>query len=192
MTMPESNGHRPDPLDEQFARESADLRLAGPLGGRVLRMRNNSPIALAPIALEEATRPVKKPRDRRPRMEEPPPVSLIAVADVLLPATRGLEHLLDDFYLGIFKFEKEIDGEGFCYCAENFRLRFAWHEGLVQRQSLRPLGIEIISLAELQYTLAEREIEFQYERGLASGSHSILLLDPAGNTIQVYERRIIG
>ncbi|HEY1687140.1 MAG TPA: hypothetical protein VGG19_20435 [Tepidisphaeraceae bacterium] len=148
--------------------------------------------AFAPIALEEPSHRVRKNKDRRPRMEEPPPVSLVAVADVVLPATCGLEHLLDDFYLGIFEFQREEEGKDFCYRADNFALRFTWHEGLVQRDSLRPLGIEIASLDELARKLTDHEIEFQYERGLAPGSQSILLLDPAGNTLQVYERRIIG
>jgi hypothetical protein len=147
---------------------------------------------LPPIALADATHRVKRGKDRRPRMEEPPPVSLVAVADVRLLATSGLEHLLDDFYLGLLGFLKDEDEDMVCYRAENFCLRFDWREGLVERHSLRPLGIEIESLGTLQRTLSEREIEFQFERGLIPGSHSILLFDPAGNCIQVYERRQIG
>ena len=130
--------------------------------------------------------------DRRRRIEEPPPVSLIAVADVSLVATRGLEHLLDDFYVGIFKFVKEAEGEDLCYCADNFCLRFDWLEGLPERPSLRPVGIEIESLGALQRTLTERQIEFQIERGLIPGVESILVHDPAGNIVQIYERRIVG
>jgi catechol-2,3-dioxygenase len=147
---------------------------------------------LPPIALADAVHRVKRGKDRRPRMEEPPPVSLVAVADVKLPAMRGLEHLLDDFYVGLLGFLKEEDGEVHCYRAENFCLRFDWREGLVERDSLRPLAIEIESLATLQGTLVEREIEFQIERGLVPGSQSILVADPAGNIVQVYESRLVG
>ena len=147
---------------------------------------------LPPIALADATRRVKRGKDRRPRMDEPPPVSLVAVADVKLPATSGLEHLLDDFYMGLLGFLKEEDGDTLCYRAENFCLRFDWREGLVERNSLRPLAIEIESLGTLQGILVEREIEFQMERGLTPGSQSILVADPAGNIVQVYEKRLVG
>src|SRR5688572_7744007 len=44
--------------------------------------------------------------DRRPRMPEPLPVRVLAVEDVRLPATAGLEPQLDDFYVGLFGFER--------------------------------------------------------------------------------------
>ena len=147
---------------------------------------------LPPIALADSVHRVKRGKDRRPRMDEPLPVSLIAVADVTLPATSGLEHLLDDFYIGILGFLKEEDGHPPFYRAENFCLRFDWREGLVERDSLRPLAIEIESLSLLQRKLMDQEIEFHWERGLTPGSQSILLIDPAGNIVQVYEKRFVG
>ncbi|HWB52707.1 MAG TPA: hypothetical protein VG722_00875, partial [Tepidisphaeraceae bacterium] len=147
---------------------------------------------ISPIEVEESAGVKVDSSDRRLRMEEPPPVGIIAVADVVLPATRGLEKALDEFYRGILEFVREGDGENLVYRADNFGLRFQWYEGLVDRQSLRPIGIEVESLGALQRKLFDREIEFQFDRGLVPGSHSILVSDPAGNGLQIYERRSVG
>ena len=47
--------------------------------------------------------------DRRPRMPEPLPVKLVAVADVRLLSAAGLERRLDAFYVGLFGFERSPD-----------------------------------------------------------------------------------
>lgn len=144
------------------------------------------------LPLVDIAQGVAPPQDARPRMEEPPPVSLIAVNDVVLPATRGLEHLLDDFYITLLDLLKESDGENLTYRADNFCIRFQWQEGLIERLSLRPVGIEIQSLDVFQRKLTDLQIEFQYQQGIVPGTQSIHLPDPAGNLVQIYERRIIG
>jgi hypothetical protein len=144
------------------------------------------------IALDDATAALRPVEDTRPRMEEPPPVSLVAVADVTLQATRGLESSLDDFYVGILEFVRDDVGENLAYRADNFCLRFEWHEGLVERQSLRPAGIEVESLGALERKLFDQEIDFQFDRGLMPGGQCILVSDPAGNSLQIYEQRIVG
>jgi hypothetical protein len=75
------------------------------------------------------------------------------------------------------------------YAAENFRLHFELFEGLVVREALRPLGIEVPSLAEAEAKLVEAEVEFTRQRGLFVGEETLFLLDPAGTWIEIYEMR---
>src|SRR3954454_9604123 len=60
-----------------------------------------------PIALDPAGGESLPELDRRRRMPEPLPVRLVAVADVRLPATAGLERELDAFYVDLLGFERE-------------------------------------------------------------------------------------
>src|SRR5687767_7663075 len=177
-----------------------------------------------PIELEAAgdTSGFRARGDRRPRMPEPLPVKLLAVEDVRLPATAGLEAQLDGFYVGLLEFER-VDVEvprrrakvepmpgvreegrewpvlrrgrsglppgltapdrphhfGPVYRAENFRVHFHLVEGLVEREVLRPLGIEVPSLAEAASKLAAAEVEYARQRGVTPGQESLLLTDPA-------------
>ena len=172
--------------------------------------------------------------DRRPRMPEPLPVKVLAVEDVRLPATAGLECRLDDFYVGLLGFER-VDVElprprlrveplpgvreegrewpvirrgraglpaallaadrphtfGPVYRAENFRVHFHLVEGLVERESLRPLGIEVPSLTEAAEKLGAAEVEYVRQRGVTPGQESLLLTDPAGNWVELVEMRAI-
>ncbi len=75
-----------------------------------------------PIELEEGSG-ASIPEDARWRMVEPPPVSLVAVADVTLPAPAGCEWQLDDFYVGLLGFWSETSVFP-AYRADNFILRF--------------------------------------------------------------------
>jgi hypothetical protein len=168
--------------------------------------------------------------DRRPRMPEPLPVKVLAVEDVRLPATAGLESQLDEFYAGLLGFER-VDAElprprpkveplpgvreegrewpairrgraglpaltgdrphtfGPVYRAENFRVHFDLVEGLVERESLRPLGVEVPSLAAAEGNLSAAKIEYVRQRGVTPGQESLLLTDPAGNWIELVEMR---
>jgi hypothetical protein len=132
--------------------------------------------------------------DRRRRMEEPLPVRLVAVDDVRLRAMGGIEKELDEFYVGLWEFEREAAGAGWVvYRAENFRLKFEIvAEFPVERDSLRPQGIEVMSLAEAEHKLVEAEIEYVRQRGLTPGQESLLVLDPAGNWIELIEHRVVG
>lgn len=191
--------------------------------------------------------------DRRARVPEPLPVRLVAVADVRLPATAGLERQLDAFYVDLLGFAREggpprprrpaepplgmspeprrltpmppvalglknqdpsrgeaarptlgppaapptatatdeAGGAGPVYEAENFRLRFDVVEGLIVRETLRPLGIEVPSLADAEAKLVEAEVEHTRQRGLAPGQETIVLLDPAGNWVELVEMRLV-
>ena len=55
-----------------------------------------------------------------------------------------------------------------------------------------PQGIEIPSLADAELKLVEGEREYIRQRGLTPGHESLLLQDPAGNWIELFEVRRIG
>jgi hypothetical protein len=141
------------------------------------------------MELERCSIPFDLAEDKRPKMEEPPPVRLVAVDDCVLLAPAGLERDLDGFYVGLLKFER-LEEEGIVYRAENFSLRFSVIERFPEREDLRPLGIAVPSLVELRRQLEELEIEFMRQRGITPGLESILLRDPAGNSLEITEFHI--
>ena len=132
--------------------------------------------------------------DERPRIPEPLPVRLIAVADVRAVTAAGTENLLDAFYVARLGFEREDDAaEGtIVYRADNFRLMLEVLEPPITRDSLRPVAIEVRSLEELEVRLVTDEVEFVKQKGVIPGQITLLLQDPAGNWVEIYERREIG
>ena len=134
--------------------------------------------------------------DPRVRMPEPLPVNLIAVDDVTLLAAPGLEEVLDAFYVGLLDFEKlgpETLEPQPTYRAENFLLRFEIVDAnVVERQTLRMQGIEVISLAMIEHRLVQAEMEYTRQRAVTPGRESIVLRDPAGNWVELVERREVG
>jgi hypothetical protein len=146
-----------------------------------------------PLELEPSTglNPVA---DGRPRMDEPPPVKLVAVEDVRLPTRPGIDADLDAFYVGLWQFERDKEQPGIVYRAENVRLRFEIiaDQKPIERETLRPQGIEILSLAEAELKLIETEREYIRQRGLTPGQESLLVQDPAGNWIELFEVRRVG
>ncbi|MGD1275877.1 MAG: hypothetical protein ABR964_01480 [Tepidisphaeraceae bacterium] len=143
------------------------------------------------MELDEPSAPFVPMEDRRPRLEEPLPVRLVAVADCRLTATAGLEWELDDFYLGLLGFERDLAETTIVYRADNHRLRFEILERMRHREDLRALGITVPSLGELAQRLIESEIEFVHQRGLVPGMNSLLMSDPAGNPLEVGEHRAV-
>ncbi len=148
------------------------------------------PLSLLIMELEPSTG-IRPAIDRRPRMDEPLPVKLLAVDDVRLPAPAGVEMELNAFYVGVLEFERMPPATELVYRAENFRLCFEVQERPVGRENLRPLGIEIRSLAEAELQLVEREHEYLRQRGVLPGTETIVLRDPAGNWIELVELRSI-
>jgi hypothetical protein len=144
------------------------------------------------VALEEASGEFRPAKDRRPVIPVPPPVSLVAVEDVRLPATAGLERDLVGFYVGLLQLERDERREGLVLRAENVRLAFDWIEGRVPRDDMRMLGVVVRSLADLMRKLTEAEIEYARERGLVAGEERLLVMDPAGNWLRIGELKIIG
>lgn len=148
---------------------------------------------MEPFELEPSSglQPVSDPR---PRMDEPPPVRLVAVEDVRLPAPPGIEAQLDSFYVGLWQFERDPEEPGMVYRAENARLRFevVTDQRPIERETLRPQGIEIVSLSEAELKLVEAERDFIRQRGLTPGQESLLAQDPAGNWVELFEVRRVG
>lgn len=145
------------------------------------------------MELEESSFNFKPVPDRRPLMPPPPPVRLIAIDDVHVPAAAGLERELDAFYVGLFGFERQGHDEGhLTYKSENFLLCFDVLEPPIERDDFRPIGIEVPSLSAARATLTEREIEHEFQRGLMPGVEIVLVRDPAGNWVSVSERRAIS
>jgi hypothetical protein len=141
------------------------------------------------IELEEATG-LKPEADRRPRMAEPLPVRLVAIEDVTLPAIAGVEVELDQFYVGLLEFARDSDRE-LIYRADNFSLRFVVQEMLPQRGVYRPAQIEVRSLLVAEHRLIEAKIEYVRQRTLTPGEESLVLLDPAGNWVELVESRAV-
>ena len=140
--------------------------------------------------LEEGNPDFQPAVDRRPRIPEPLPVRLVAVEDVRLPAPADLDDELDALYVGMLKFER-VPGE-LAYRADNFILRFEiLSEQPVVHESLRPLGIDVMSLAEVERMLIDAEIEYTRQRGVTPGRETLLLLDPAGNWLDIGQIRLI-
>jgi len=127
--------------------------------------------------------------DRRPRVPEPLPVRLIAIADVRLPAPAGVEVRLDDFYVQLLGFERLDPATALNYRADNFELHFQVHERPVVHDSLRALLIEIPSLRDAEQKLIDAQLAYTRQKGTTPGSESLVLLDPAGNWIELVERR---
>ena len=142
------------------------------------------------MELEVSTTPVRKPDDRRMRLLEPLPVKLIAVDDVRLPAPAGVEPKLDSFYVHLLGFERS-DPRELVYRADNFYLRFDVLERPVEHDSLRPTQIEVPSLIDTEKRIIEAELEYARQRGLTPGQETLLLLDPAGNWIELSEMRAV-
>jgi hypothetical protein len=62
----------------------------------------------------------------------------------------------------------------------------------LQRDDFRPIPVEVQSLSVAEHDLIEREIEFEWQRGLSVARDTLLLRDPAGNWVAITERREVG
>jgi hypothetical protein len=54
---------------------------------------------------------------------------------------------------------------------------------------MRPLGIEVPSLVDAEHKLIDQEIRYARQKGVNPGRESLLVLDPAGNWIEITETR---
>lgn len=144
------------------------------------------------LPLESAPEYAELLPDRRARMEEPPPVRLVAVEDVRVETAAGLEKQLDAFYGDLLKFVKEYaDGDVIVYGAENFRLMVKVVEPPVLRDDLRPLLIEVPNLSELEHQLIDLKIDYERIRRLSPAHASLVLMDPARNWVELVEYRAL-
>ena len=129
--------------------------------------------------------------DRRPRVPEPLPVRIVAIGPVRLPAPAGVENQLDQFYVRMLGLERTGPETDLIYRAENYELRFDVKDRPVMHESLRALVIEVPSLREAEEKLIHAEMVYTRQKGTAPGTESIVLLDPAGNWIELVESRIV-
>jgi len=143
------------------------------------------------VELEPSPNIALPPADRRPVIPEPLPVRLVAIEDVHLPAPAGREVELDEFYAGMWGFERDTRESSVVYRADNFRLRFDVLEPPIQRQEMRPVQIEVRSLLRAEHKLVEAKIEYERQKGLTPASDALLLLDPAGNWVALSEMKEI-
>lgn len=141
------------------------------------------------MELEQTNGEFKPERDERLRMPEPLPVRLVAVEDVTLPAPAGVEVELDALYVKLLGFERAEDRTTLVYHAENHRLIFDVREAPVTHTSMRALAIEVQSLQAAEEKLIAAEIEYTRQKGIAPGMEGLLLLDPAGNWIELVQVR---
>jgi hypothetical protein len=141
------------------------------------------------IRLEPSSTPLDAD-DQRPKMDEPPPVRLIAVEDCQLWAAAGLERELDKFYVDVLNFEREQADHEIIYRAENLRLRIAVVESPLPREDYRPLALAVDRLGELVGRLSGAKIDFVHHYGLTPGQDNVFLSDPAGNPVEISESQI--
>jgi hypothetical protein len=142
--------------------------------------------------IEEPTSSVKPP-DTHPHMPEPPPVRLLAIADVKLAAVAGVEKALDEFYVGLLKFARGEPEEGrIIYEAERWRLVFAVVETPPERDDYRPVMVQIPHYVDFVQALTERQIEYEHQKGTTPGLEGVFLRDPAGFWISVAPIRAIA
>jgi hypothetical protein len=144
------------------------------------------------VELEQPMIGFKPAIDRRPHMPEPPPVRLVAVEDVhvRVAAEPGLTERLDEFYVALLRFERDASRpEDIIYKAENCRLFFDVVGPSMQRVDFRPIAVDVPSLELLEQQLVEREIEYQWQRGLSAARDTLVLQDPAGNWVAITEWR---
>jgi hypothetical protein len=116
---------------------------------------------------------------------------LVTIDDAHLPAPAGTEIELDGFYSTLLCFERQVDSEFPIYRAENFRLIFDVLEPPIARETMRPVRIEVPSLRTTLQKLVDAKMEFTWQRGLLAGQECIVLLDPAGNWVEISEGRQI-
>lgn len=128
--------------------------------------------------------------DPRPKLPDPLPVRLIAVSDVRLPTARADLEKLEEFYVGVWGFQPDPAEPG-VFHADNFALRFDVHDGQFHREDFRPLVMEIASIDAAEKKLVDLDYEFVREHHLSRATAVLVLKDPAGNWIEIAEKKIV-
>jgi hypothetical protein len=146
-----------------------------------------------PIELDEPATAFVPVHDKRPAIPQPPPVHLVAIDDVHLPAPIGLRDHLDRCYLTALGFLAEPardNAAAIVYRADNFRLCFDLKQPPLQRDGVRVTVIQVVSLPDVRQRLIDQKIEHETVRGLDPGSELVILRDPAGNWLALAECRV--
>lgn len=138
-----------------------------------------------PIELEPSSGAIVRP-DLRAPMPEPPPVRILAVNDVHLPAAVGREAELVAFYVGVLNFTaKRVDDGPLTFVAENVDLVFDLALPPVNYENLAPTMLEVPSLRNLREMLFDREITHETMHGLMPGTEHVVVRDPGGNLLAI-------
>jgi hypothetical protein len=93
--------------------------------------------------------------------------------------------------VGLLEFARDCDPRQLIYHADNFAIRFVVQELLPQRGEYRPLQIEVQSLLMAEQKLMGAKMEYVRQRTLVPGQESLVLLDPAGNWVELVEYRSV-
>lgn len=157
------------------------------------------------IELEPSSGASVRPDLRRP-MFEPPPVRIIAVKDVHLPAAVGREAELEAFYVGVLRFGVKgatpyagelLPGKSaaarparqsddpLTFLAENVAITFDLAEPPVDYENLAPTMLEVPSLKNLRELLVERGIDYETMHGLMPATEHVIVRDPGGNLLAI-------
>lgn len=132
-----------------------------------------------------------KPRkDRRPRMEEPPPVALEAVEHVHLRQPAVAREELVRLYVDILEFVEIEAADAMTFRASNFAVHF--DNERKEDHDYRPVRVTVSSLAATEARLLEQEILYERQKGLMPGVETLVLKDADGNWIEIRERRELG
>jgi hypothetical protein len=147
---------------------------------------------IAKMELEPARGHFKPDKDDRPHMPQPPVVRLQVIEDMHLQTPAGLERDLDAFYVGLLRFERDVDDlERIAYRAERFRVVFEVVERMPEREDYRPVVCDLPDFAELLKGVEVRQIQFEWQQSIAPGMDRVLMRDPAGNFVSVGPIRVI-
>lgn len=139
------------------------------------------------MKLEKPKFKFKARKDRRPKMEEPPPVMLEAVDDVQLPKPVKRDQLVL-LYTGILEFT-EIP-ESFAFKASNFAVHF--RSEAKDDRNYRPVRVVVPSISATEARLIEHEIIYERQKGITPGDEVLVLQDADGNWLEIRERRELG
>jgi len=145
------------------------------------------------MRIEEPSQLFTPVSDTRPLMPAPPPVRLIAIDDVRLPALASAADSHDAFYVGLLQFERDTaDAEAaIVYRAERWRLLFDLHETFPVRDDYRATQVAVPHFDDVVRLLTDAETPFEWQKGTAPGLEAILLQDPSGNWVRVEPIRAI-
>lgn len=139
------------------------------------------------MKLEKPSFKFKPRKDRRPRMEEPPPVSLEAVEHIHLAKPLVTREELVRLYVDILEFIEIAEVRTPSFRASNFAVFFDLERS--DTRDYRPVRVVVPSLETTQARLLEQEIEHERQKGLMPGVETLVLRDADGNWVEVREQR---
>jgi hypothetical protein len=118
-------------------------------------------------------------------------VRLEAIADVHLESPPHRRERIRRFYsrlIGLAERPREADvPEDLCFASELLRLRVRVTADALPSPNRRRALIRVPSLPMLMEALSEQGFTYQIQRGLSFFDRRLLVLDPAGNLVELKE-----